>query len=192
MNLGTTLFKDTRPGEHVVAVIRRHWFILFRDIAGVIVLFFVPFLMAPILGAMVAQGGAVQAPAGLALFFGSFWTLMMWNILFMRWTDYYYDVWILTSNRIVDIDQRGLFHRDIATLFDLNHIEDVKTIVYGVIGNMLNFGKIQVQTAAHRDEFVMDGIADPTKFERLIRETQQKHMAQMLKQGAHPEIKDHP
>jgi hypothetical protein len=188
MSLGQTFFRDTRPGEHVIAIIRRHWFILFRDIVGLVFLFVLPFFVVPLIGAVITQGSAVPVSGGVILFFASLWSLIIWNLLFFRWTDYYYDVWVLTTNRIIDIDQQGLFHRDIATLFDLNHIEDVKTTVYGIIGNLLNFGKIQVQTAAHRDEFVMDGIENPVHFEQLIREAQQRHMAGMLKQGAHPGI----
>ncbi|MEK9176848.1 MAG: hypothetical protein AAB923_00975, partial [Patescibacteria group bacterium] len=146
MNFGVTLFKDTRPGEHVIAVIRRHWFVLVREMLGLVLLFFIPFVMVPILFGTLTQGGTAEVSGGVVLFFSALWTLIMWNITFMRGTDYYYDVWILTSHRIVDIDQRGLFQRDIATLFDLNHIEDVKTILSGVVGNVLNFGKIQIQT----------------------------------------------
>ncbi len=188
MNLGETFFKDTRPGEHVVAIIRRHWFILFKDIFGLAVIFLIPFFLVPLVFGTLTQGGAINASGGFVLFFASLWSLIIWNLIFFRWTDYYYDVWILTSDRIIDIDQRGLFHRDVATLFDLNHIEDVKTILSGVIGNIFNFGKIQIQTAATRDEFVIDGIANPVHFERLIRDTQQKHMAEMFDRG-HPPMR---
>jgi hypothetical protein len=178
-----TGFHDMRPGEQVVAVVRRHWFILFRDIFALGVLFLLPFFVLPLVIGIATSGGALGFSAGVGVFFTSLWALIMWNLLFARWTDYYFDVWILTSQRIIDINQQGLFHRDIATLFDLNHIEDVKTVTYGIIGNLLGFGKLQVQTAAHRDEFEMDGIANPVQFERIIRETQQKHLKRMMEEG---------
>lgn len=175
-------FHDMRPGEQIVAVVRRHWFILFRDIAALVIIFFLPFFVIPLVIGVATAGGAFQVPAGVGLFFTAWWALIVWNLVFARWTDYYFDIWILTSQRLVDINQQGLFHRDIATLFDLNHIEDVKTVTYGIIGNLLGFGQLQIQTAAHRDEFVMDGIANPVGFERIIRETQQKHMKKILEE----------
>ncbi len=133
MNNTRTFLHDMKSGEQVVAVVRRHWFILFRSILFLAIFFLLPFFALPLMAGVATAGGAVNIPTGIGLFFTSLWSLIIWNLLFTRWTDYYYDVWILTSLRIVDIDQKGLFHRDVATLFDLNHIEDVKDGALGIL-----------------------------------------------------------
>lgn len=168
----TKLLPDFRSDEQVVAVVRRHWFILFKKIAGVLIIYLIPFFFVPFLLAIMAQTATIPIPAGFGFLLAAAWTLIAWNLLFARWTDYYYDVWIITTHRIIDIDQRGFFHRDVATLFDLGHIQDVKTVLLGVFGNILNYGLVQVQTAASAREFVMDGIANPTRVEKIIRKTQ--------------------
>lgn len=181
----SVFYKNLKPDEVVVLVVRRHWFVLFRETFGLLLLFVIPFFAIPILIGVATQGGNIPVPAGIGLFFAAFWALIIWNIFFLRWTDYYYDMWIITSQRIIDINQMGLFNRDQATLFNLNHIEDVKTVLGGVFGNLLGFGTIQVQTAASKDEFVIDEVANPNYVERVIRDTQAKYHQQPTNASHH-------
>jgi len=168
-------FNDFREGERVVSIVRHHWWVLFREIAGVVILFIVPFFLIPIVFFYVAQGQSGFAiPGGVVLFFASAWALIMWNFLFARWTDYYYDIWIITNWRIIDIDQQGFFKRNVATLFTLDHIEDVETSSVGVIASLLNFGHVQVQTAAAERDFNIDDVPNPTHVEQTIREAQEE------------------
>ncbi len=168
-------FSDFRDQERVVAVVRHHWWVLFRQIAGLVLFFVLPFFLIPIVFLFASQGGILPAlPGGTVLFFASAWALIMWNLLFARWTDYYYDIWIITNWRIIDIDQVGFFKRNVATLLTLDHIEDIETNMNGVIGNILNFGHVQVQTAAAEREFNIDDVPSPTWVEQTIREAQQE------------------
>jgi energy-coupling factor transporter transmembrane protein EcfT len=160
--------KDMREGEKIIAVVRPHWFVFFRTIIGLLLLFFIPFLVMPIVLAYVAQGGGVGIPTGLGFFFASFWSLFLWHLLFARWTDYYYDVWVFTSERIVDIEQKGFFKRNIATLVNYNRIEDARFELNGIFGNFLNFGDVQVQTAGAEREFRMEEFANPQNLVRII------------------------
>lgn len=180
--------KNLRKDEKIVLVVRKHWFVLFREILALAILFFIPFLFLPFLVGLFAQGATpVSVSPGVGVFFGSFWTLIVWNLLFARWTDYYFDVWIVTSQRVIDVEQKGFFHRDVATVFNLNYVQDVTTVLTGIFGNLLGFGKLQVQTAASRDEFVMYDIADPVRVEHIIRETQRKYYPVPGSAGPPPE-----
>ncbi len=161
---------DFKERERVVAVVRHHWFVLFRDILGILILFLLPFFFVPFVWASLAQSAGAAVSGGVVLFFGAWWTLLMWNFLFARWTDYYYDIWVITNWRIVDIDQQGLFKRNTATLLTLDHIQDVEAQLQGVFGNVLNFGHVQVQTAATQREFSMDDVANPGRVVEIIRE----------------------
>ena len=179
---------DRRPDEHIVAVVRHHWFVLVRDTIGIFILFLVPFLVIPFVAAGIIGGGTSLAiPAGFGLFFSALWALIMWHLLFMRWTDYYFDMWIITNLRIIDIDQRGFFHRDLTTLLDLDHIQDINTKTVGIIGNILSFGTLMLQTAGAKVEFIMDEVAHPQKVERMIRDAQMEHARGKLHGGSpHP------
>lgn len=167
--------KDFKPDEHVLIVVRHHWFVFLRDIIGILLLFFIPFFAAPILGVFIMAGGT-DIPDGVGFFFASFWALILWQMLFARWTDYYFDAWIVTNWRIIDIDQKGFFNRDIATLFNFDQVQDITTYVDTVIGTLLNFGTVQIQTAAAKREFIFKEVANPRHVERIIRDAQAKFL----------------
>jgi hypothetical protein len=168
--------KDFKPEEHVIAVIRHHWWVYVRDTIGLVVLFLIPFFFLPFVSAFITTGAGIDVPDGLVLFFGSLWALFLWNMFFARWTDQYFDIWIITNFRIIDIDQKGFFHRDISTLLTLEKIEDVTTRMVGIIGSILNFGKLRVQTAAAQREFFIDDIPNPRHAEQVIRNAQEQRL----------------
>ncbi|MES2135349.1 MAG: hypothetical protein V4449_03865 [Patescibacteria group bacterium] len=171
---------DFKENEQVVAIVRHHWFVLLREVFGLVILFLAPFFVIPIAFAIAVQGGTVPpVPGGVVIFFASLWTLVLWNLLFVRWTDYYYDIWVITNHRIVDIDQKGLFNRSTATLLTLDHIQDIEAQLNGIIGNLLNFGNVTIQTAAAHREFIFEEVASPNGVVHTIRDAQNqgKHSA---------------
>jgi hypothetical protein len=172
-----TRLKDFKPDEHIITVARKHWFIFLVEIIGLLMLFIIPFFFIPFIAIFIAAGGgAVAVPPGLGFFFASLWALILWQMLFARWTNMYYDVWIVTNWRIIDIDQKGFFRRNVATLLNLDHIEDITTEVGGLFGTLFNYGSVQVQTAAASREFVMDNINSPRKVEQIIRKAQEERL----------------
>jgi len=83
----------------------------------------------------------------LALFVYTLWVLLLWVLFFVQWTNYYLDVWYVTNKRIIDIDQKGIFHRQISNIrFD--KIQDVSVEVKGIVATFFDFGDIHVQTAS--------------------------------------------
>lgn len=166
--------KDFKADERVLTVARKHWFVFFMQALGLALLFVVPFFFVPFLAIFIVEGGSpITINAGYGVFFASLWALILWQMLFAKWTDFYYDVWIITNWRIIDIEQKGFFKRNVATLLNLDHIEDITTEVGSIFGTFLNYGTLQVQTAASKTEFFMVDIAHPREVERIIRKAQE-------------------
>ena len=55
--------------------------------------------------------------------------LSMVLFFFARFIDFYLDLWVITNDRIVDVEQFGLFSRTVSEL-DLFRIQDVTTDVH--------------------------------------------------------------
>lgn len=187
------MFTDSQfnfaPGEETRLVIHKHWFIFFLEIMGIAIVFLLPFFFVPFVGQSIMQNGAsIEIPAALTLFLSALWTLVVWCKAFGMWTDYYLDIWIVTNRRIIDVEQKGFFHRDIATILELGKIEDVKTVQHGFFATMLDFGDIQVQTAGARDEFIMEGMANPRYIEHVIRGAMQESILHTNTLGRFPDI----
>lgn len=105
-------------------------------------------------------------PAFLAFLLNTF-LLFIWLYAFLVWVDYYFDVWIITSQRIVNIEQKGLFNREVSEL-QFSRIQDVTSVVDGFIPTILNFGDVYVQTAAEEERFVFRQIPDPYTIKDMV------------------------
>ena len=69
--------------------------------------------------------------------------------LFMFWVDYYLDMWVITSERIIDIEQKGLFRREISE-FMLDKVQDITVEIPDIMATLLKYGNINIQTAGEK------------------------------------------
>lgn len=158
------------PGETVILEVRRHWIVFLGPM-----IFFSLSAVLPIVLYALVLAFAPEAIASFALtysallvFIYSIWLLILWTGFFIRWTNYYLDVWYITEKRIIDVNQKRVFHREVSNLrFD--KIQDISIEVKGIIATFLNFGDLKVQTAAEdSSDFFMDSAARPEEVRRVI------------------------
>ena len=95
-----------------------------------------------------------------ALFLATAWFLIVWISFFITWTNYYLDVLLITTKRVIDIEQAGLFARDQAEL-RIENIQDIKVEILGILASLLRFGNIHIQTAGMSKEFIIKHIHNP-------------------------------
>lgn len=91
----------------------------------------------------------------------------IWIAAFVIWTDYYLDIWIITDQRIIDIEQTGLFSRVVSEL-DLKRIQDITSEVKGMAQTMFGFGDVHIQTASEQTKFNLTSIPHPVVTRRAI------------------------
>lgn len=72
---------------------------------------------------------------------------------FSNFIDYYLDIWIVTNQRIINIEQHGLFSR-IVSEKDLGRMQDITSEVRGFLGTLLNYGNVHIQTAGETERFI--------------------------------------
>jgi len=155
------------PEEKILCTVRRHWLVFVLENIGFVILALAPLIAIPFLGfnteAFISSGQLFSAYA----FFTGCWWLLLWLIFFTALTKYYLDILIVTNRRLIDIDQIGLFARDIATL-PIENVEDVKIEVIGVLSTLFGFGNLHVQTAGTAKEIVLRGVKRPERAKQLI------------------------
>lgn len=99
-------------------------------------------------------------------------------ILMTMFTDYFLDTWIVTSERIINIEQKGLFSRVISTLH-LNQVQDVTSETHGFLATILTYGDVHIQTAGTVERFLFKRINNPddVKFTimRLVDDDKRRH-----------------
>lgn len=141
--------------EKILIIIRKHWFVMARTVGVFVVLLLLP----PVVLTLLPYATENFDPATvepLTNFFLSLYIMTLLVFLFLLWMDYYLDMWIITNERIIDVEQRGLFNRQVSEI-PLQHVQDVTLEVRGIIETFLKFGTIRIQTAGEREfriEFV--------------------------------------
>lgn len=152
-------FKGQHDGEVIEQIIHRHWFNILVHFLIVIILAFlllVSFVALPVFFPTFFDEAGVR----FFLFIENTSLLFIWIYGFLVWIDYYFDVWIITNERIVNIEQKGLFVRHVSEL-DFSRVQDVTCTVEGLIPTVLNFGNVHVQTAGEKVRFAFRNVPDP-------------------------------
>jgi len=92
---------------------------------------------------------------------------------------YSFNVFIITSQRIIDIDQRGFFDRTVSeTTFD--KIQDVSFRIKGIGQTLLHYGSVVIQTAGSQANLELRGIKDPEKIQEVVTKFQREIAEQEL------------
>ena len=83
----------------------------------------------------------------LNFFYGSLLVGVLFAVLAFLpfWISWYYSVYIVTNQRLIQITQKGLFHRSMVAL-GLNQIQMVNYEIGGFEQTVLGFGTIMIQT----------------------------------------------
>lgn len=87
---------------------------------------------------------------------------------------YSFNVFIITNQRIIDIDQRGFFDRTVSeTTYD--KIQDVSFKLKGIAQTLWHYGSIIIQTAGNQANIELHGVKDPEKVQQMITEIQKEN-----------------
>jgi uncharacterized membrane protein YdbT with pleckstrin-like domain len=180
------------PDEKVIHVLRRHPITLFTWFLGVLLILAGPFLVWWLLSYAQPQLLESQPLTALIVMGGSAFFLFAWLFLFQNFMDYYLDIWILTSKRVLNIEQTGLFARTVSEL-RLYRIQDVTSTVNGFIHTVLDYGNVEIQTAGEKTHFTFEQIPHPTRVSKSILEfaelDRKEHLDEAVEQFGMP---DHP
>lgn len=171
------LFPGQKPDEQVKLLVRPHWLVMLRPIAAILFLAIIPIVVLAVLSANAVEPFSGAGLAITAVTVPAYYlTLITW--LFIAWVDYYLDVGIVTNQRIIDIDQRGLFRRNVAEL-DCRMVQDINADKTGILQTLFNFGDVVVQTAGERPNFTFHAVPKP---EQMV-----DHIQEAVKQGSQQE-----
>lgn len=173
-------FSGQKADEQIMLVVRRHWFDIFKSLFPIIAVgffLFFSYFFLPIYIPILAQTGFSR----IFLFLENLAWMVIFIVFFLTWVDAYFDVWVVTTKRIVNAEQKGLFSRSVSEL-ELDKIQDVTMEVLGIIPTFLNYGNVYVQTAGEHERFIFADVPDPYRIKDLIMSLQ--------KQGEQKERRD--
>lgn len=97
------------------------------------------------------------------------WYLFTFGFAFYKLIFWYFNVYLVTNERIVDFDFRGILHKETAYA-NLNQIQDVTPKVVGFFQTFFHYGNVFIQTAAAKNEFEFHAVEKPDTVAREILE----------------------
>ena len=158
---------DIASDEKIILKVRKHWFPLVSEIIVMVILV----LVLPVFYAFILRLNFIDIPgdpAYLLLAIESMWILFVWFMFCRLWASHYLDVWVITNKRLIDIEQKGFFNREVSTI-RLDKIQDVTISVNGFIRSILKFGKVTIQSAGEIEHvFTMNNMANPYYVKEML------------------------
>mgnify|MGYP001597580778 CR=1 FL=1 len=133
---------NLHENETLLLTLHRHWFIFASQAFAAGVAALMPFLILLLLP-------MILFPHAIFWLLASIYWLMLVGFLLVAWIEYRLDVWIVTTERIIDVEQRSLFSREVSE-FLLSRVQDVTVEVPNLMATLLHYGNIVVQTAGEK------------------------------------------
>jgi hypothetical protein len=150
-------FPGLHEDERIKLFIHKHWIVHLRIFLTLLI-----FVILPVVGAALWLGQILAGTQALntVLVVLIFYLMCGWLFAYIRWIDEEYDCIVITSRRIIDITQNGLVSISLSeTSLDL--LQDVRGTTTGIIGNLMRYGYLEVQTAGRDQVFMMDHVPYP-------------------------------
>ncbi len=169
-------FPGQLPNERVILLVRRHTFVLIRQVLLLVIAMLLPLVVSYFLQNYTT---VTQDPTSLLYLLivlgGSVYYLFIILFLFSSWVDYYLDIWVVTSDRIVSIEQKGLFSRTVGEL-KLYRVQDVTSNVRGFLPTMFRYGDVRIETAGEQSQFTFEQVPHPEQVAKIIMEAHDRSM----------------
>ncbi|MCK4892225.1 MAG: PH domain-containing protein [Candidatus Pacebacteria bacterium] len=163
--------KYSFPGQHhnedIVLILRKHKLTLLGYALRLLALIFLPVIFYIFVIPIVFTAFLEDSYNKVFILFSIIYYGFVWILAFFIWIDYYLDIWIVTNQRLLNIEQIGFFNRVVSEL-DLKKIQDITSRVHGLFPTMFGFGNIHIQTAAKEHKFELKSIPHPITVRREI------------------------
>lgn len=138
-------FKEQFDDEEVLLVFRKHPIVMRKGLIFSSIALLLPMLYTLSLTFLYADNSD-KLPTVNFFYFTLLLGFVLAAVAFMPfWISWYYSVYIVTNQRLIQITQKGLFHRSMVAL-GLNQIQMVNYEIGGFEQTILGFGTIMVQT----------------------------------------------
>ncbi len=155
-------FDSQLHGEDVLLLLRRHPVTQIKWILIALLLILMPFFFTyvPIFNFLHGR----FAVAGVVA-----WYLMVTGFVLESFLSWFYNAYIITDERVIDIDFESLIYKNISAA-KIDNIEDVTATTGGAIQSVFDFGTVKIQTAAEKQEFEFEDVPHPSRVTTLLNE----------------------
>lgn len=153
-------FETQDDDEQVILFLRQHPIVILPWAALVVFLLTLPsvFMFFPPYAAL---------PATYQLVITLGWYMFIFGYTLARLMGWFFNVYIVTDERIVDVDFINIFYRKISTA-KIDQIQDVNTTASGAMETFFGYGNVFIQTAAEVSQFEFLAVPRPDEVGKIL------------------------
>ena len=165
-------FEERDEEEKIILVARPHWFTNVSWILVTILLVIAPSLLkfVPLINDVPSKYMSVGLLA---------WYLVSFAFAFEKFLSWYFDVFIITDERVIDIDFNNLLNKKFSEA-KLSMIQDITSEVKGVSQTLFDYGTVFIQTAAEIPEITFELVPNPGKIIKVLQILRQEEEQEAL------------
>lgn len=108
-----------------------------------------------------------------------FWYLITLAFVFEEFLSWFFNVNIVTDERVFDVDFNNLLYREI-TDAQISQIQDVTVKIGSAIRTILNYGDVHIQTAGEVPEIEFQAVPNPDRIAKILRELQVEEQTEAI------------
>ncbi len=170
------LYLNLHPDEEIKFIVRHHWAGFLGMLGIVVFMAAFPILILWVI-LNIQQIDLDPYYLSIVVAMASYWLFLL-TFTFGSWINFYYDLIIITTERMINVDQEGLLARKTSEL-SLAQIQNVSAEVNGFLQSLFNYGLLIVETAGEgtsdaphirglQGYFTIADLPDPNKLARAL------------------------
>jgi len=165
-------FDSRQDDEEIILVLRRHWFTNLSWIIIALFMFLAPLVLSyfPFFNLF---------PQAFHFIMILFWYLLSFAIAFEKFLSWYFNVFIVTEERVVDIDFYNIIDKKMSEA-KISMIQDITVKTNGVAQTLFNFGTILVQTAAEVPVITVEKVPSPNTVLQVLQQMRSEEEQEVL------------
>ncbi len=160
-------FQTQHPSETILLFLRAHFITNLSWIIISIILVFIPLVISIFIAFFDIRILSSPTASNFTFIFVLFYYLIISSYIFINFLHWFYNVFIITNERVVDIDYSDIVYHNIAVT-KLSHVQDVNYSQIGFIPTLFNYGNLFVQTAGTEINFEAVAVPKPREATNII------------------------
>ncbi|EKD80211.1 MAG: hypothetical protein ACD_40C00178G0002 [uncultured bacterium] len=153
-------FETQDDGEGVVVFLRQHPIVNLGWIVGALLML----TLSSVFGFFPPYA---NLPAGYQFVVTSGWYLFVTGFVLAKFMGWFFNIYLITDERVVDVDFLNIFFRRISTA-KIEEIQDVSVTSSGAMETFFGYGNVFIQTAAEVSQFEFLAIPKPDVVGKIL------------------------
>lgn len=153
-------FETQDKEEKIILLLRQHWITNLRWFLISFLMLISPYVLKffPLLSFL---------PSRFKFIVLIMWYLFIMAFVFENFLSWFFNVYIITDERIIDVDFISLVYRKISEA-KIERIQDITYKTGGLFKAFFNYGDVYIQTASEVPEIEFESVPKPAKIVKIL------------------------